>query len=127
MALESYMKDLVRATSEVQIVNDNSASNLPSFECLSSSGEEFNVDGNASCRLSRSASEIRNTSCVCSSSRSECPRTPIHRRESHSILEDFRERQRLIRLSLSPGVSPRSPKKISRLSPPPSQAINPTL
>jgi hypothetical protein len=112
MALQSYIKDLVGDTLDVQIVNDNSTSNLPSFEYILPQHDNNVVDlsnsSNMMCPRSRSDAQEK----YCSPSNADsCPSTPVlHRRASDSILEDFRERQRMIRMSLSPGVLARSPK-----------------
>jgi hypothetical protein len=113
MALQSYIKDLVGDTSDVQIVNDNSTSNLPSFEYILNPQHENNVvdlsnSNNMMCPRSRSDAHVK----YCSPSNADsCPSTPVRHRQASdtSILEDFRERQRMIQMSLSPGVLARTP------------------
>ena len=119
MSMHSYLKGLVGENSQVNIVNDNSISSLPN---VFDDDDDNAPDINNPKQLMRSRSEeVRyHTS---NSSVDDAPSTP--RRASSSILDDFRERQRLIRLSMSPGVSPKSPKKQTISSPKSSEPMTP--
>jgi hypothetical protein len=125
MAFESYIKALVGNTPDVQIVSDNSSSELPHTGLMLSPRRVVHSEVASSSYAQNSVSRSQDgaSNCACSP-QPDCPLTPIPHR---SILEDFRERQKLIRMSMSPGVWPdRSPRTRprGRSSPPPPNATN---
>lgn len=115
MALEFYIKGLVGNTPDVQIVFDNSNSKLP--EQLSPRGAHSEVASSSHPENNMSRSQDASICAACSP-QPNCPLTPMHHQ---SILKDFRERQKSILMSMSPGVFPnRSPRNVPRSrSPPP--------
>jgi hypothetical protein len=91
MALEAFIKDLVGTASDVQIIFDNSRSDLPSLEQIQ----------DATC-----AHQDDETNTQAQHHEQWYPSTPQQDKNNRVLLDDFRERQRLIRQSMSPGVSP---------------------
>jgi hypothetical protein len=104
MSLESYLKALVGNTPDVQIVFDNSSSKLP--EQLSPRAHSEVASSN---HPEKSESRMQDASiCALCLTPPDSPLTPLSHR---SIIEDFRERQKAILMSMSPGVWPdRSPR-----------------
>ena len=124
MALESYLKELVGTKSEVRIIFDNSSSELPFYDFTDAEGaSSAHIDDSNSMTQElplRSRSNSVNRSL---SQQEYCPATPVQRLANDSRLDDFRERRRLIKLSMSPGVSPKSPRSRRRHPSPPQGQI----
>ena len=101
--LENYLKDLVEGAScsDVQFVDDSSSSNiLDLVDCDFSQRSQRCMD-NSSSSFSSFDHERRFN---CSPS-SVLEPTACDSSNNDSTLDGFRERQRLIRMSMSPGVS----------------------
>ena len=138
MALESYMKNLIGPSSQVQIVNDNSISNSTNGRFGKHDVSTETEAADHSSRYSTRTAGLYDTTTPTIPEHEDCPCTPtVSRnrlcdleasdRRDAVIVEEFVERHRSICDSLSPGVFPRSPynRRVHK-SPPPPHPLTPS-